>query len=96
MGDAVMWISPEAPAPQASRAGAGRGRSHGPLRFGVLDNSKSNADQLLGLVIAAVRAQHPDAVIVQTRKPSAANRAGAELLDRLERETDVVVSAMAD
>ena len=66
------------------------------MRFGVLDNSKSNADYLLGMLIDGVKAQYPDAEIVRTRKPSAAIGATADILEQLERETDVVIAAMAD
>jgi len=95
MSDSVMWIIPEAPAPQADAA-ALRQSAGGALRFGILDNSKSNADHLLALIVEGVQAKYPDATIVRTRKPSAAIGAGAEVLDRLERETDVVIAAMAD
>jgi hypothetical protein len=95
MTDSVMWIIPEAPAPQAAQATLRR-RAGGALRFGILDNSKSNADHLLALVVEGVKAKYPDATIVRTRKPSAAIGATAEVLDRLEHETDVVIAAMAD
>jgi hypothetical protein len=98
MAESVMWIIPEAPAPARSaegdkvtRVASGRG-----LRFGVLDNSKSNADELLGMIIDGVKARYPDAVIVRTRKPSAAIGATADVLAQLEKETDVVIAAMAD
>lgn len=96
MSESVMWIIPEAPAPAAARAAARRTPVAKGLRFGILDNSKSNADELLDTIIEGVKAKYPDAVIVRTRKPSAASPASADVLDRLEQETDVVVSAMAD
>jgi hypothetical protein len=96
MSVAVMWISPEAPAPKAGSAQAARKPASGAIRFGILDNSKSNADLLLALVVEGVKAKHPAASIVTARKPSAANRAGKDVLDRLEEEADFVISAMAD
>jgi len=95
MSESVMWIIPEAPAPQAKQSGL-RKRGSRTLRFGILDNSKSNADHLLGMLIDGVKAKYPDAEIVRTRKPSAAIGAGREVLDQLEKETDVVIAAMAD
>jgi hypothetical protein len=95
MTDSVMWIIPEAPAPQTAQATA-RKRATGGLRFGILDNSKSNADQLLAMIVDGVKEKYPDATIVRTRKPSAAIGATAEVLERLEKETDVVIAAMAD
>ena len=95
MTDSVMWIIPEAPAPQASQAGV-RKAAAGGLRFGILDNSKSNADQLLAMIVDGVKEKYPDATIVRTRKPSAAIGAAAEVLEQLEKETDVVIAAMAD
>jgi len=90
-----MWIIPEAPPPSTQESKPRkRGGSH--VRFGVLDNSKSNADHLLGMLIDGVKAKYPDVEILRTRKPSAAIGAGAALLDQLERETDVVIAAMAD
>jgi hypothetical protein len=98
MAESVMWIVPEAPAPAPSAAAkkVTRGAKGGGLRFGVLDNSKSNADQLLGMIIDGVKAKYPDASIVRTRKPSAAIGATADVLAQLEQETDVVIAAMAD
>ena len=96
MTDSVMWIIPEAPAPEAERTVLRRSASGSSVRFGVLDNSKSNADQLLEMIIDGVREKFPDVKIVRTRKPSAAIGASAEVLAELERETDVVIAAMAD
>jgi hypothetical protein len=95
MTDSVMWIIPEAPAPQTAQAGVRRFAA-GALRFGILDNNKSNADRLLAMIADGVKAKYPDATIVRTRKPSAAIGAAAEVLDKLEKETDVVIAAMAD
>jgi hypothetical protein len=96
MTDSVMWIIPEAPAPESKAAGVRKQAAGGGLRFGILDNSKSNADHLLGMIVDGVQARYPQATIVRTRKPSAAIGAGADVLAQLERETDVVIAAMAD
>jgi hypothetical protein len=95
MTDSVMWIIPEAPAPQTAQAGV-RKFAAGALRFGILDNNKSNADRLLAMIVDGVKEKYPDATVVRTRKPSAAIGAAAEVLDKLEKETDVVIAAMAD
>jgi hypothetical protein len=96
MSDSAMWIIPEAPPPVTKQAGLRKTATGGGLRFGILDNSKSNADHLLGMIIDGVKAKYPDATIVRTRKPSAAIGATADVLAQLERETDVVIAAMAD
>jgi len=96
MSESAMWIVPEAPAPVTGQAALRRTAAGAGLRFGVLDNSKSNADHLLGMIIEGVKARFPDAKIVRARKPSAAIGASAEVLAELERETDVVIAAMAD
>ena len=96
MAESVMWIIPEAPAPATEQSDLRKNNPGRGLRFGVLDNSKSNADHLLGMIIEGVKAQFPDIEVVRTRKPSAAIGATAEALAELERETDVVIAAMAD
>ena len=96
MTDAVMWIIPQAPAPAAAQSTVERKATGASLRLGILDNSKSNADQLLALIVEGVKQQYPHASVVRTRKPSAAIGAGADVLAQLERETDVVIAAMAD
>ena len=93
----VLLVVPEAPVQEAVSAsqqrtlGAGAG-----LRVGTLDNSKSNADHLLALLVEGMKAQLPVASVVSLRKPTPSLPADAEVLDRLAEETDVVISAMAD
>jgi len=96
MADSAMWIIPEAPAPRAEQSGLRSMPTGSQLRFGVLDNSKSNADQLLAMIIDGVKEKFPQVQIVRTRKPSAAIGATADVLAQLEREADVVIAAMAD
>ncbi len=95
MTDSVMWIIPEAPTPKAKESELRKTSGLG-LRFGVLDNSKNNADHLLGMIIDGVKAKYPGIEIVRTRKPSAATGAASEVLAQLEKEADVVIAAMAD
>ena len=66
------------------------------LRIGTLDNSKSNADHLLRMLIEGLQAQTQVASVVSLRKPSVSEPASAKVLDRLAAEADVVISAMAD
>ena len=96
MAESVIWIIPEAPAPATEPSQLRTTIAGSGLRFGVLDNSKSNADHLLGMIIDGVKAKYPQATVVRTRKPSAAIGAAADVLNQLERETDVVIAAMAD
>ena len=66
------------------------------IRLGVLDNSKGNADHLLRFIVDGVKSAVPVASVVTLRKDSVSLPAPADILDRLTREADVVVSAMAD
>ena len=95
MNDSAMWIIPEAP-PPADAALAGARRLTGGLRLGILDNSKSNADYLLQMIVEAVKAKLPVASVVALRKPSPAAGADPRVLDQLAASADCVISAMAD
>jgi uncharacterized protein YhfF len=90
-----MWIVPEAPAPADVEITQER-KARGGLRLGILDNSKSNADHLLGMIVEGIKAQLPVASIVSLRKPSPAAGADPKLLEQLAEEADCVISAMAD
>ena len=97
MSATITLVSPYAPPPaQAAAATAPRAKSGRGIRLGVLDNSKGNADHLLGMIVDAVRAVTPIASVVSLRKPHVAFGAPAAMLDQLAREADFVVSAMAD
>ena len=96
MDDATVWIIPEAPAPQTSVPEANRLAIGGALRLGILDNSKSNADHLLAMIIDGIKAKRPVSSVVSLRKPGPAAGATAKVLDQLARDADYVVSAMAD
>jgi hypothetical protein len=92
----VTLVVPEAPAPAAAAAAERRKAGKGGLRLGVLDNSKGNADHLLRFIVEGVKAALPVASVVAARKGSVSLPAPADVLDRLTREADFVVSAMAD
>lgn len=97
MTQKVLLVVPEAPVQQAaastSRRKLGAGQT---LRLGTLDNSKSNADHLLAMLVDGVKAQAPVGSVVSLRKPSPSLPAEPALLDQLAEEADVVISAMAD
>ena len=96
MTEKVLLVVPEAPAPSATAQVAERHfGSHG-IRLGVLDNSKGNADHLLRFIVEGVKAEVPIASVVSLRKASVSLPAPAEIVDALEQEADVVVSAMGD
>ncbi len=89
-------IVPEAPAPAALAPQAHRARQGAGLRLGLLDNSKSNADHLFNFLVDGIRAAMPIASIVSLRKPLPSIAADRSLIEQLAKETDLVVSAMAD
>ena len=92
----VTLVVPEAPVPEAAAAGASRKTDGRGLRFGVLDNSKGNADHLLRFIVEGVKAAVPVASVVMLRKGSVSLPAPGDIIDQLAREADFVVSAMAD
>ena len=96
MSDASMWIIPEAPPPAAVALESRRKPASGRLRLGILNNSKSNADHLLAMIVEGVKAKLPVASVVVLRKPGPAASAIPEVLDQLTEEADCVISAMAD
>ncbi len=90
-----MWIIPEAPLPAETRVTGGR-KVKGGLRLGILDNSKSNADHLLQMIVEGVKAKLPVVSVMALRKPSPAAGADPMVLDQLAAGADCVISAMAD
>jgi uncharacterized protein YhfF len=92
----VILVVPEAPVPEAAAVAERRKAGKGGLRLGVLDNSKGNADHLLRFIVEGVKSALPVASIVMTRKGSVSLPAPGDVLDRLTKEADFVVSAMAD
>ena len=96
MSNTDVFIIPVAPVRQRpAPADAGR-KAAGGIRLGLLDNSKGNADHLLGMLVENVRAMFAVSSVVTRRKTSAANAADDKLLEELAANADFVVSAMAD
>ena len=96
MNRKVTLVVPEAPAPAAGTLVGRRRIEKRGIRFGVLDNSKGNADHLLAMVVEGVRAALPLTSVVSLRKDVVSLPAPKAILDRLAAEADFVVSAMAD
>ncbi len=96
MSQKITLVVPEAPPPESSTLVAQRRVEKTGLRFGVLDNSKGNADHLLKFVVEGVRAAMSIASVVSLRKLSVGLPAPGAILDQLAAEADFVVSAMAD
>ena len=96
MNRKVTLVVPEAPTPASGALAAQRKIDGRGIRFGVLDNSKGNADHLLAMVVEGVRAALPVASVVSLRKGVVSLPAPKAILDRLTAEADFVVSAMAD
>lgn len=92
----TLLVVPEAPVQQAAASAFQRAIDGKGLRIGILDNSKSNADHLLGMLVAGLQSQMNVASVVALRKPTPSLPAEAAVLDKLAQEADVVVSAMAD
>ena len=92
----IVLVVPEAPAPAEAVAAESRKAGRSGLRFGVLDNSKGNADHLLRLIVEGVKAAVPVASVASLRKDSVSLPAPGPILDRLAQEADFVVTAMAD
>ena len=92
----IVLVVPEAPAPAEAVAAESRKAGRSGLRFGVLDNSKGNADHLLRFIVEGVKAAVPVASVASLRKDSVSLPAPGAILDRLAQEADFVVTAMAD
>ena len=96
MTGTVVLVVPEAPAVRAASGAAQRRLTGEGLRVGLLDNSKGNADHLLRFVAEGVQAALTVKSVVSLRKDNVSLPAPGDILDRLTREADVVISAMAD
>ena len=81
---------------EAVQLKAGRKLNENGIRLGVLDNSKSNADHLLALIVDGVKRDFKVNSVVVKRKPASSRPATAAMLDELANEADLVISAMAD
>ncbi len=97
MSDELILLVPEAPAaaPQAVNAEQ-RKPDLDALRIGFLDNSKANADHLLRMLAENVIVAMKVKSVTSLRKGSVAIPATVAVLDQLARESDLVLSAMAD
>ena len=96
MTEMITLIAPDAPMPAADKLAAKSAIGRHKIRFGLLDNSKGNADHLLNFIVEGVKRAMPLASVVSLRKDSAAKAAPDRILDQLAAEADFVVSAMAD
>ncbi len=98
MNQRITLVTPNAPAqnPAPATPAARRKLDRRGIRLGVLDNSKGNADHLLAMIVDGVRAEFPLASVVSLRKLHVTYPASRDTLDRLEKEADFVISAMAD
>jgi len=92
----IFIVVPEAPMEEAARLKPERSLGRGGIRLGVLDNSKANADYLLELIVDGVKKELDVTSVLVTRKPASSRPASDQVLDKLARETDLVISAMAD
>ena len=92
----ITLVAPDAPTPAADEVTARLTSDRRNIRFGVLDNSKGNADHLLDLIVRGVSRILPLASVVSLRKDNAAKAAPGQVLDQLAAEADLVVSAIAD
>lgn len=75
--------------PLARRSPSLRGR-----RIGVLDNSKPNADRLLGRLAELLVERHGAASITRWRKPGASRP--ATMIDEIARGSDIVLTGSGD
>jgi hypothetical protein len=92
----IFIVVPEAPMEEAAELKPERRIGRSGIRLGVLDNSKANADYLLELIVEGVKKEFEVSSVVVKRKPASSRPASEDILDSLAKDTDVVVSAMAD
>jgi hypothetical protein len=92
----IFLVVPDAPLEDVVQLKASRTVTDKGIRLGVLDNSKGNADHLLNLIIEGMKKEFKVTSVAMKRKPASSAPATTKILDELEKEADVVVSAMAD
>jgi hypothetical protein len=92
----VVLLVPEAPAPEVEAVKDAPRRQLKEFRLGLLDNSKSNADHLLRMIMDGVQAELPVSATLTQRKSNVSLPAPREILDQLAAECDFVVTAMGD
>ena len=66
------------------------------VRLGILDNTKWNASKLLRETVTQLRGDATLAEVRHYAKESFSRTANPELLDRIARETDAVITAIGD
>lgn len=97
MSDELMLLVPEAPAAEPDIADPGQRKARlDALRLGLLDNSKANADHLLRMLVDHVSVSMKVVSVTTFRKGSVALPASESILEQLARDSDLVLSAMAD
>ena len=87
-------LNPTRPAPSQTKSLAPRPSSLRGRRIGVLDNSKPNADALLGRLAELLVERHGAASIVKWRKPGASRP--ATMIDEIARSADLVLTGSGD
>ena len=92
----IFLVAPDAPMEEVEQLKPQRKLGAGGIRLGVLDNSKGNADHLLDMIVDGVKKEFRVDTVVVRRKPTSSRPATDEMLDELARDTDIVISAMAD
>jgi hypothetical protein len=92
----IFLVVPDAPLEQAVQLNANRTIGEAGIRLGILDNTKGNADHLLNMMIEGVKKEFKVDSVVMTRKAASSRPAAEDILDKLAKEADLVVSAMAD
>jgi hypothetical protein len=97
MSNELLLLVPEAPAAEPEVVNAQQRKLNvNALRIGLLDNSKANADHLLKMLADHAALEMTVKSVIYLRKGSVAIPATEAVLDQLSRESDLVLSAMAD
>jgi hypothetical protein len=92
----LVLISPVNEATLAESALAPRLSSLRGKQVGLLDNSKSKADNMLDTVAAILNTRYGFTNIVRHRKPSASKPAAPEAIKELATTCDVVIVGVGD
>jgi hypothetical protein len=92
----IFLVVPDAPIETVTQLDANRQLGESGIRLGILDNTKGNADHLLNMIIEGVKKEFKVDSVVMTRKAASSRPAAEDILDKLAKEADLVVSAMAD
>jgi hypothetical protein len=92
----VKLVSPVYEARATAGSRAPRLASLAGARIGLLDNDKPKADRLLEHIATLLEHRYSVAGFVRLRKGSATKPAEGEIIARLLRETDAIVTAIGD